>query len=358
MTLKTKVLSGWIVLSMILLACNLSFGGGLSEAELLQTAVAQTVTAAVQSQTQITQQPLPTITVAPTNTQASAPTNTPQPCNKAEFVSETIPDNSSFDPNESFTKTWRLKNVGTCTWNTNYELVFYEGDKMGGPSTKNLTQSVAPGEQVDFSVDLKAPTSSGTYKGTWRIRDDSDQVFVFNIWVQIKVTAPLTTKTVTLNVVVNEGGSVYNNGDVFAEMYGVGDNTSNNDVQSFLAFDISGIPDNANILEVKTDFSSYLTLGNPFDGLGCLRMYEQVYRPLNAGDYFGGAASDAVARWCNAGELSAVSAQADLVDNLQNRLDKPYLPLRLQFNQTKTDNDNTNDALILSSMKLIVKYES
>jgi hypothetical protein len=356
MNLKTKALSGWIVLSMILLACNLSFGGGLSESELLQTAVAQTVTAAAQSQD--TQEPLPTVTLAPTNTQVSVPTNTPQPCNKAEFVSETIPDNTSFDPNESYTKTWRLKNVGTCTWNTNYELVFYEGDKMGGPSTKNLTQTVAPGEQVDFSVDLKAPASSGTYKGTWRIRDDSDQVFVFNIWVQIKVAAPLTTTTVTLNAVVDEGGSVYNNGDVFPGVYGVGDNTTNNDVQSFVAFDISGIPSNANILEVKTDFTSYLTLGNPFGGLGCLRAYMQTYRPLNAGDYFGGSTSGAVARWCNAGELSTVSVQSDIKSSLQGRVGSNYYPLRLQFNQTKTDNDNTNDALILSNMKLIVKYES
>jgi hypothetical protein len=358
MALKTKILSVCIALSMIVLACNLSFGGGLSDAERLQTAVAQTVTAVAQSQTQNTQEPLPTITLSPTNTQASAPTNTPQPCNKAEFVSETIPDNTSFEPNESFTKTWRLKNVGTCTWNTNYKLVFYEGDKMNGPSTKNLTQSVAPGEQVDFSVDLKAPASGGTYKGTWRIRDASDQVFVFNIWVQIKVAAPLTTKTVTFNAVVDQGGSVYNDGSVYPQEYGAGDNSSNKDVQAFVAFDISSIPSNANILEVKTDFSSYATLGNPFGGLGCLRMYMQTYRPLDAGDYTGGSPLGAVARWCNAGELTAVSVQSDMKSSLQGRVGSNYYPLRLQFNETKTDNDNANDAIIFSNMKIIVKYES
>jgi hypothetical protein len=343
---------------MIVLACTFSLGGGLSEAEKLQTAVAQTVTAAAQQASQVTQEPLPTITVAPTNTQQSAPTNTPQPCNQAEFVSETIPDNTAFDPNESFTKTWRLKNVGTCTWNTNYELVFYDGDKMSGPSTKNLTQSVAPGEQADISVDLKAPGSGGTYKGTWRIRDDNGDYYVNNIWVQIKVTAPLTTKTKTFTVVVDQGGSVYNDGSVYASQYGVGDNTSNKDVQSCLSVDISSIPSNATILEVKTDFSSYLTLGNPFNDLGCLRMYDQSYRPLDAGDYTGGSPLGAVARWCSAAELSSVGVQADMKQSLQDRVGKTYYPLRLEFNQTKTDNDNANDALIMSDMKIIVKYES
>ena len=192
MTLKSKVLSAWIILSLIVLACTISSGGGLSENERLQTAVAQTVTAAAQAQPQPqdTQSPLPTITMAPTNTQQSAPTNTPQPCNKAEFVSETILDNTEFDTGENFVKSWRLKNIGTCTWNTSYQLVFSEGDKMGGASTINLTQSVDPGEQVDISVNLTAPASASTYKGFWKVRDDEGEYFVHNLWVQIKVVVP------------------------------------------------------------------------------------------------------------------------------------------------------------------------
>ncbi len=357
MKINFKIIAILLAFNLIIAACTFSLGG-LSEAEKLQTAVAQTVTADTLQAEQNTQQPLPTITVAPTSTQQSAPTSTPQPCNQAEFISETIPDNTTFNPNESFTKSWRLKNIGTCTWNTNYQLVFYDGDKMSGPSTQNLTQSVSPGEQVDISVDLKAPSSGGTYKGTWRIRDDNGNYYVNNIWVQIKVSAPLTTKTKTLDVAVDQGGTVYNNGDLYASQYAVGDNTSNNIAQAFLAFNISGIPSNATILEVKTDFSSFLTLGDPFTGLGCLRMYTDPYRPLDAGDYTGGSPLGAVARWCSAAELSTVSVQADMKDALQNRLGDSYFPLRLEFNQTPTDNDNANDALIFSNMKLIVKYES
>lgn len=178
MTLKTKVLSAWIVLSMIVLACTLSFGGGgLSDAERLQTAVAQTVTAAAQSQD--TQQPLPTITVAPTNTQQGPPTNTPKPCNKGFLVNEDPQDNTKFDVGQDFDKRWRIRNDGTCTWNTKYRLEFKDGSKMGGPSIKSLTQNVAPGETVDIIIDQGAPDTAGTYRGNWQLVDDQGVAFFF-----------------------------------------------------------------------------------------------------------------------------------------------------------------------------------
>lgn len=358
MTLKTKVFSAWIILSLIVMACTISAGGGLSDNERLQTAVAQTVTAAAQAQPQNTQPPSATLTVAPTNTQQSPPTSTPKPCNKGFLVNEDPQDNADFNGGDDFDKRWRIRNDGTCTWTTSYKFEFKDGSKMGGQASQNLPQNVAPGETIDIIIDQTAPGSTGTYRGNWQIVDGNGVAFYFPYVIIDVVSAELTTKTATLNVVVNQGGSVYNNGDVFAEQYGVGDNTSNNDVQSFLAFDISGIPSNANILEVKTDFSSYATLGDPFGGLGCLRMYVDSYRPLDVGDYEGGSPLGAVARWCNAGELSAVGVQADMVGELEDRLGNNYFPLRIQFNQTKTDSDNANDALLFGNLKLIVKYES
>ena len=102
----------------------------------------------------------PTLTLAPTDTKESLPTDEPKPCNDAFYVSETIPDGTEFTVGESFTKTWRLENTGTCTWNTNYKLVFNEGDKMGGPSSKNLTQSVAPGRAGGYQRRPRRPGHS------------------------------------------------------------------------------------------------------------------------------------------------------------------------------------------------------
>jgi len=185
-----RVLAFGILLLMIVSACKISFSEELSQEEKMQTAVAQTVAAGqvMQPTVEVGQ---PTLTLSPTNTVSVPPTNTPQPCNKALYVSETVPDDTEYDVNESFTKTWRLKNIGTCTWNTNYKLVFASGEKMSGPSSQNLSVSVAPGEQADISVSLKAPGTAGTYKGIWNIVDDAGQTFVYNIWVQIKAMAIL-----------------------------------------------------------------------------------------------------------------------------------------------------------------------
>jgi hypothetical protein len=107
-------------------------------------------------------------------------------CNNANFVSETIKDNSVFNPGETFTKTWTLKNVGRCTWTTDYKLVFVSGNTMSGDTVSRLPYAVPPGGTVVVSVDLKAPTRLGTYKGEWSLQTDDGYNFA-RFWVQIKV---------------------------------------------------------------------------------------------------------------------------------------------------------------------------
>jgi hypothetical protein len=122
-------------------------------------------------------------------------TATAIPCDRATFVSDvTVPDGSDFDPGETFVKTWRLRNIGSCTWTSGYDLVFYSGDQMGAPSSVQLTSgTVPPGSTVDVSVQLKAPNSGGTYQGYFRLRSGSDVIFgigesgTVSFWVQIEV---------------------------------------------------------------------------------------------------------------------------------------------------------------------------
>src|SRR5512145_1793119 len=55
---------------------------------------------------------------------------------RAQFIADvTVPDGTRFDPGATFKKTWRLKNIGTCTWTTSYSLVFDSGEKMGAASS-------------------------------------------------------------------------------------------------------------------------------------------------------------------------------------------------------------------------------
>lgn len=106
----------------------------------------------------------------------------------AQYVADiTVPDGTQFSPGERFTKTWRLQNTGTSVWTSNYALAFIGGAQMGGPETVSLTQSVAPGETVDISVDLVAPQETGSYKGFWEMRNVGAELFPNAVFVDINV---------------------------------------------------------------------------------------------------------------------------------------------------------------------------
>ena len=99
-------------------------------------------------------------------------------CDQVQFVSDiTAPDGATFAPGAAFTKTWRLKNIGTCTWTTAYRLVLAGGDAIGVSGSVKLPASVAPGEMLDISVKLTAPNVSGNYKGLWKLSNASGVQF-------------------------------------------------------------------------------------------------------------------------------------------------------------------------------------
>ncbi len=128
-----------------------------------------------------TQTPLPPTATAVSVTNTPVPTSTSAPqtyCDWAAFVKDvTIPDGTTLLPGETFTKVWRLKNRGTCAWTPDYMLVFSSGSQMGGTTAIRLPGYVAPGQTVDVSVTLTAPSTSGSYTGYWMLRNASGALF-------------------------------------------------------------------------------------------------------------------------------------------------------------------------------------
>jgi len=156
------------------------------EANLTQAALRNTPTAQIVQPTDTTAPPTITLAVASATSNAPAATAT-QDCDDADFVADvTIPDGTVLDPNESFTKTWRLKNAGTCSWTSSYSVVFSNGDSMGGPANQALSGNVNPGQTVDISIDLKAPGTNGNYTGYWKLRNAAGVTFA-TFYVDIKV---------------------------------------------------------------------------------------------------------------------------------------------------------------------------
>ena len=158
--------------------------------------------------------PSPTSNQVPTaiiSTATSTPTlvlDTPSPrCNMAAPgipIDVTIPDDTQMYPGQAFTKTWRLENIGECTWTKNYSLKFFSGDPMDALQQLPLPQDVPPGTSIDVSVDMIAPQQPGKYQGNWKLMDAGGYEFGIGpngdspFWVRIEVlasTVPTFTAT-------------------------------------------------------------------------------------------------------------------------------------------------------------------
>lgn len=151
-------------------------------------------------------------------------------CDWAQFVADvTVPDGTILNPGAAFNKTWRLRNIGTCTWTTSYSLVFVDGTQMGAPASVSLPNSVAPGNTVDVTVAMTAPSTAGTYRGNWQLKNASGGMFGIgtsanrSFWVQISVLAG--TSNIAYDFVANANNAVWSNGSATLPFPGTdGDN--------------------------------------------------------------------------------------------------------------------------------------
>jgi hypothetical protein len=178
------------------------------------TRIYQTISAGLTETS--TQFPAPTQTDSPSPTQTIPILDTPQaqtptldrltpdisttnavPCNRAAagkpFIDVTIPDGTRLKPGESFTKTWRLANNGSCAWSSAYGAVWFSGEKFASSKSQNFSGSVLPGESIDISLDLVAPEAAGFHQGNWKLRTGDGALFGLGpegespFWVRVEV---------------------------------------------------------------------------------------------------------------------------------------------------------------------------
>jgi hypothetical protein len=116
----------------------------------------------------------------------------------------TIPDDSMISPGQSFIKTWKLVNIGSCTWTNLYSASFFYGDRMGAPEKVPIQGTILPAQSVEISIEMIAPQAAGTYQGNWKLSNSSGVLFGIGpngdspFWVRIIVPEnPSSTATAT-----------------------------------------------------------------------------------------------------------------------------------------------------------------
>lgn len=335
--------------------------GGLqpiSPADLTATSVAANQVPAAETQ------PTATTQAGAQVPAAVPPSATPIPCDKVNFVKDvTIPDNTKLTPGSAFTKTWRLKNDGSCTWSSGYKLVFDRGDAMSGPQEVPLTTgSVAPGQTIDVSVNLTAPANPGSYQGFWKLRNSSGVLFGWGdkansaFWVKITVEAAAqpppanTQKTVTLSPTSN-GGSVDSNGGSNIG-YIPGDDTADLAWVTFMDFSIVDIPPTATIHSATLNLPCVWVAGDPFNELGEVGVFYSYYGNFNPavlsqGNYD---LSQYLGKL-----LSCPDAPLDVTASLRANLGPPYYQIIALF-QFGTDANADDDYIQITTPTLKIEY--
>ncbi len=227
----TKIIIICICLSLLLTACG--NGEAPTEAPTLDaTALNKTAISQADEDRNKTQQAAPSMTVTLTSTWTPVPTldrtrpsgATPtaeKSCNQAAAghpIDVTIPDGTILAPGESFSKTWRLENVGSCSWSLAYTVVFFSGNSMNAIQTQPLIGEVDPNQAVDLTVDMEAPQKEGVYQSNWMLSDPNGNLFGIGpngdapFWVSIEVVnqvtdTPTPTPTITATPEVYLSGS-------------------------------------------------------------------------------------------------------------------------------------------------------
>ena len=112
-----------------------------------------------------------------------------------------IPAGSRLESGAAFTKTWRVINTGTRSWDRSYRLRRVEGDALGMDDDEiPLLQTVVflrPGDVTDISLELTAPGAAGMHRAQWQLVNGAGTLFVNVLSVEIEVVERIAQPTLS-----------------------------------------------------------------------------------------------------------------------------------------------------------------
>jgi Ig-like domain from next to BRCA1 gene len=205
--MKPKLIVTAILFMMLVAACgaaNTPEQGPTSDVAAIRTSAAGTVVSQFTLTAAVFTVPpaVPTETSTPEATSITSPAATTAVvaqvtnalgttvalCDSLSFVADVnVQDDTSMSPGQDFVKTWKVKNSGSCPWGAGYKLVYagYADDMSG--QFQPLSGVVQPGQEVEVSVQFKAPDAADQYLSAWQMSNPSGVTFPEIIFVKIIV---------------------------------------------------------------------------------------------------------------------------------------------------------------------------
>jgi hypothetical protein len=146
-----------------------------------------------------TDTPTPTFTPGPTNspqptataTQVFIPwTKTPtstQPAYGCVVTNVSPQSSDTIKVDQDFDGTWTIKNSGTTTWsNGNVDVRYVDGTKFQtGGDLYDLSSDVAPNGTYTVVIDMKAPSSDGSFTSTWGLYMNGGYICQFGMSINV-----------------------------------------------------------------------------------------------------------------------------------------------------------------------------
>lgn len=158
---------------------------------------------------------------ADSSTTGTPDTSSSASCRDSAILVEdvTYPDNTRLYAGETFTKTWKLQNVGTCTW-TGYTVTFVNGDRMSSPDSVPVPETERS-QPVDVSVELTAPSSDGAYRGNFELHNAAGETVQMGsesiFWVQVIIGEGGVINASGTPVVLQSGNCTYQTNDGYVQ---------------------------------------------------------------------------------------------------------------------------------------------
>lgn len=98
---------------------------------------------------------------------------------------------------------WTLKNNGTCSWPTDLQWVYSEGEDLArADEPVALEAEVLPDTEIVITTDFLSPANVGTFASTWQLIDANEEPFGSPIAFEIRTYVPATNTPVPTAVPV------------------------------------------------------------------------------------------------------------------------------------------------------------